>query len=127
MKNSVLIPAVTAVVVSIATTATVLHFKCNDRPCPSRFDNPHYSKMKHSYHKKHKARMMRADTDKDGNLTKEEMVNAAIARFEKLDTNKDGKVSKDEFKKAAKKFKRSWKGKDGNRLGKPSTDRSDDD
>lgn len=55
------------------------------------------------------AKFAKADTNNDGFLTKNEMLQAHTkridAKFAKLDTNGDGKLSKDELKKGHKKMK----------------------
>ncbi len=78
----------------------------------------------------------KADTNKDGFLTKEEMLEAHKAKldemFEKIDTNKDGKLSPEEMKKGREamrekfreKFKERFQGKnDDGQMGEKMGDK----
>ena len=66
-----------------------------------------------------------ADTDKDGSLTRDEMLNAHKNRvneiFDKLDSDKNGSVTKEEMAKGRdeirEKMRERWKGREGKRGG----------
>lgn len=45
--------------------------------------------------------MMRADTDGDGVITRDEAIAQATERFDRLDLNRDGRLTRDELGRAA--------------------------
>jgi Ca2+-binding EF-hand superfamily protein len=54
---------------------------------------------------KKKSYMQKLDTNADGNVSREEFLANAEARFAKLDANGDGAIQKEEFKKKHKDMK----------------------
>ncbi len=59
-------------------------------------DAEHGGMMK-SKGKHHKCGMFRADTDKDGKVSREEFMQQSERKFDKKDMNKDGFIDKDEM------------------------------
>lgn len=84
-------------------------------------DRPDFKGKQAEMEKRGAEMFAKADTNKDGFLSKEEMLNAHKERidemFEKVDTNKDGKLSPEEMKKGREimreKFKEKMKDKHG--------------
>ena len=93
----------------------------------------HCHKGGHHYMKHHGMHggmkiMRKADADKDGKITKEELINAHEAKFKEFDLNADGsvtqeevlkKLSSDHFEKMAKRITRRF---DANKDGKVTAD-----
>lgn len=61
--------------------------------------------------------LVKVDTDKDGVVTKEEMLAGVAARFEKADANKDGKITADEAKRPDKGMRGRWAKRAERRMG----------
>lgn len=108
---------ITLLAVSIGSVAIAKNHK---KHC---FHGKHHAQSHHGM-KKHKLNIMRhADADKDGNITKAELISAHEKRFKEFDLNSDGNVTAKEvqeklsahYEKIAKRITRRF---DENRDGK---------
>lgn len=61
------------------------------------------------HHKMMEQHFMKADTDKDGSISKAEWQARGEAMFKEIDTNADGKLSHDEMRAHHETMKKEWK------------------